>query len=45
MINKNERYEFENECNQVIEKYILNYKDYYYYYINNNKKFLIIILN
>ncbi len=40
MINKNERYEFENECNQVIEKSILNYKDYYSNYIKNNKKIL-----
>ena len=40
MIEKNERYEFENECNQVIEKSILNYKDNYSNYIKNNKKIL-----
>ena len=40
MIEINERYEFENECNQVIEKSILNYKDYYSNYIKNNKKIL-----
>ena len=40
IIEINERYEFENECNQVIEKPILNYKDYYSNYIKNNKKIL-----
>ena len=28
------------ECNQVIEKSILNYKDYYSNYIKNNKKII-----
>ncbi len=40
IIEINERYEFENECNQVIEKSILNYKYYYSNYIKNNKKIL-----
>ena len=40
MYNPNERNEFENLCNQVIEDSILNYKNYYTIYIQNNKKIL-----
>ena len=40
MINENERFEFENKFNEVIENSILNYKDYYEDYIKNNKEIL-----
>ena len=40
MYNPNERNEFENLCNQVIENAILNYNNYYKIYIQNNKEIL-----
>ena len=40
LINENERFEFENKFNEVIENSILNYKDYYEDYIKNNKEIL-----
>jgi hypothetical protein len=40
MNNVNERNEFENLCNQVIENAILNYNNYYKIYIQNNKEIL-----
>ena len=40
MDNNNEREEFENIINQIIENGILNYKNYYSEYIENNKEIL-----
>ena len=40
MKNNNERLEFENSCNQVVEQSLLNYKKYYDTYIKNNKEIL-----
>ena len=40
MNNPNERNEFENLCDRVIENAILNYNNYYTIYIKNNKEIL-----
>ena len=40
MINENERFEFENKFNEVIENSILNYKEYYDYYKKKNNEIL-----
>ena len=40
MKNNKERLEFEDLCNKVVEKALLNYKNYYNDYININKEIL-----